>query len=166
MRAAVPALAAVFLFLALAGSAAGDRRQVIVIPVKLCAPAEVKSAVKGFVAAFNDGDRRRLDRAFAAEPDFRWFAISGSGPRLSDRARLLPYFAARHARNERLTITTMRVNGNTISSGSLKSYGNFEFRLTREAADLPRTAYVGEGSLNCYASRPDRLIVWVMGRDG
>jgi hypothetical protein len=168
--AALSTLAAITISLAVSGSAAGERRQVIVVQVKLCTPTEVKGAVRGFVRAFNEGSARLLDRAFASEPDFRWYATDGPGGRaeraVSDRARLLPYFAARHARNELLTITSMRVNGNTISSGNLKSYGNFELRLTRQAADLPRAAYAGKGSLHCYASRPDQLIVWAMGRDG
>jgi hypothetical protein len=170
MRAAFSTFAASVLFLALAGSAAGDGRQVIVIQVKLCTPAEVKGTVTRFVKAFNEGNPRHLDRAFASEPDFRWFATDAPGQRIlpaaADRARLLRYFAARHARRERLSVTSIRVNSNTISSGSLKSYSNFEFTLVRTASDLAPTDYQGKGALHCYAARPDQLIVWSMARDG
>jgi hypothetical protein len=59
------------------------------------------------------------------------------------------------------------VNGNTRATGrGWKTYGNFEFWLERAAVDLPATAYHGKGALHCYATRPDQLIVWAMGRDG
>ena len=170
MRAALSTLAAIVLLLGLAGSAAGGGRQVIVVQVKLCTPAEAKSSVTRFVKAFNEGNGRGLDRAFASEPDFRWYSTDAPGQRIlpaaAHRARLLRYFAARHARMERLTIRSIRVNANTISSGSLKSYGNFEVKLVRAASDLAPTNYQGKGALHCYASRPDQLIVWSMARDG
>jgi hypothetical protein len=167
MRVAVASLAAL-VALAGAGAAAGDASQVIVIQVKLCTPAEVRGAVHRFVAAFNAGDARRLDRVFAREPDFRWYATDAPGQRLlpgaAHRAGLLRYFARRHASGERLTLRSLRVNGNTIASGNLKSYGNFEYRLVRAANDLAPTGYQGKGALHCYLGRPDTLIVWSMAR--
>jgi hypothetical protein len=170
MRAALSTVAAFVILLVSAGSAAGDGQQVIVVHVKLCTPAEVKGAVNRFVNAFNASDHRRLDRAFASEPDFQWYSTDAPGrrvlPAAADRARLVRYFAARHARGERLSITSIRVNANTIATGSLKSYGNFEVTLVREARDLVPTDYLGKGALHCYASRTDQLIVWSMARGG
>ena len=168
MRAALVTLAAFVASLAGAGSAAADARQVIVVQVKLCTPGEVRSTVARFTSAFNAGNARRLDRVVAREPDFRWYATDAPGKRLlpaaADRSGLLSYFATRRARGERLTLKSLRVNGNTISSGTLKSYGNFQYTLVREADDLAPTDYAGKGALHCYASRPDVLIVWSMAR--
>ena len=168
MRAAVATLGATVVALAATASSAGEGRQVIVIGVKLCTPAEVRSTVGRFVAAHNAGDGRRLDRVFAPEPDFRWYSTDAPGKRLlpaaADRASLSRYFASRHARHERLRLTSLRVNGNTIAAGTLKSYGNFQFTLERKASDLPATDYQGKGALHCHRSTPDVLIVWAMGR--
>jgi hypothetical protein len=163
VRSTLVALTAM-LSLAAAGAASGSTAQVIVVPVKLCTPSEVKGAVKRFVVAFNDGDSRQLDRVFAQEPYFRWFWTDTQGQRVSDRAKLLPYFA----RAPRTRATDGRIGSCERKHDRerlwLKSYGNFEFELVREASDLARTAYRGKGALHCYASRPDALIVWVMGR--
>jgi hypothetical protein len=128
----------------------------------------VKATVARFVNAFNSGAARALDRVFAQEPDFRWYSTDAPGQRFlpvaADRAGLMRYFARRHVRAERLTLTSLLVGGNTIASGTLKSYGNFQYTLVREADDLAPTEYGGKGALHCYASRPDVLIVWSMGR--
>ena len=60
--------------------------------VKLCDPAEVESVVDRFVAAFNAGELRSLDRLFARKPYFRWYSTDAPGQRFlplaSDRASL------------------------------------------------------------------------------
>jgi hypothetical protein len=152
-----------------AGAAAGAERQVRIVRVKLCTQAEVQGTVGKFVAAFNAGDTHRLDGIFARSPYFRWYSTDAPGERLlplaADRASLLPYLARRHALGERLTLRSLRVNGNTIASGrGWKTYGNFAVVLVREASDLSPTEYQGKGALHCYATRPDELIVWSMGR--
>ena len=132
----------------------------------LCSTAEVEGAVRRFLAAFNRGDSRALAAVWAAEPDFQWYSTSAPGERLRararDRASLIPYFRARHARREHLELTAFRVNGNTPAA---KPYGNFEYRLVRSARDLRAMDYHGKGALHCYATRPDVLIVWSMAAD-
>jgi hypothetical protein len=164
---AVAPLAAI-VALATSAPAGSADRQVIVVGVKLCTPAEVRTTIGRFVTAFNAGDARGLGRVFAAEPDFRWYSTDAPGQRLlpaaADRDSLLRYFATRRERGERLTLTSVRVKGNTFATGRLKSYGNFELKLVRRANDLPPTAYQGKGALHCYLERPDQLIVWSMGR--
>jgi hypothetical protein len=98
---------------------------------------------------------------WAAKDLFVWFSVTTApGARTAqDSARrdtLLPYFATRHAANERLTMTSVKING--VSAGG---YQNFEFKLTRAADDLPGgpIAYVGKGASTCSTSQ---LIVWVM----
>jgi hypothetical protein len=137
-------------------------------PATLCTPAEVQSVVQRFVRAFNAGDSRRLDRLFAREPGFEWYSTDAPGERLRgaayDRATLLRYFARRHARDERLELRSFQVNGNTEAAG-IEPYGNFQYKLVRSARDLAPTHYLGKGAARCYASRPDVIFVWSMGRD-
>jgi hypothetical protein len=162
-------VAAVIAFTLGAGGVSSARAEQIDTPVKLCAPAEVQKAVSRFISAFNAGDIPRLDRLFARKPYFGWYATDAPGrrylPVAADRTSLVRYFARRHALGERLTLSSLRVNGNTVASGrGWKTYGNFQYTLVREATDLPPTDYQGKGSLHCYASRPDELIAWSMGR--
>lgn len=131
----------------------------------LCSTAEVERAVARFVDAFNRADRRTLVSVWAPEPDFQWYSTPGPGARLrgvaQDRPSLVPYFLRRQAKGERLVLTSLRVNGNTEGR---RPYGNFEYRLIRQADDLTPTEYQGKGSLHCYPARvgPDKLSVWSM----
>lgn len=168
MRPALATCVGLAVMLAGAGMSAGSEQQVVIVQVKLCAPAEVKRTVAGFIAAFNAGDARRLDGIFAKAPYFRWYSTDAPGERFlpiaADRRSLLPYFARRHALGERLELSSLRVNGNTLASGrAWKTYGNFQYTLVREASDLRATEYRGKGALHCYATRTDELIVWSMG---
>jgi hypothetical protein len=130
---------------------------------KLCTQAEVKQTVRRFVAAFNRGQARALEVVWARKPDFKWYATGPPGVRLQTaatyRPSLIPYFLSRHRRGERLQLLSLQVNGNAKAS---KPYGNFQYRLSRSADDLPATAYHGKGALHCYGGRPDELIVWAM----
>jgi hypothetical protein len=166
LRAGLATLVAVGIALTVSARVAGERQE----RVKLCDPAEVSSVVDRFVAAFNTGNTRRLDRLFSRKPYFRWYSTDAPGERFlpvaASRASLLSYFARRHGSGERLTLRSLRVNGNTIASGvGWKTYGNFEYALVREADDLPPTPYRGKGALHCYSSASDQLIVWSMGRE-
>lgn len=132
----------------------------------LCSPAEVERTVARFIDAFNRGDRRALSSVWSPEPDFEWYSTPAPGQRLrgvaQHRPSLVPYFLRRQAKGERLVLTSLQVNGNSVSG---RPYGNFQYRLTRRADDLLPTDYQGKGALHCYAPRvgPDKLIVWSMG---
>jgi hypothetical protein len=127
-----------------------------------CTARAVKRLVGSFVRAFNRGDERALDLLFAAEPEFQWYSTDGAGARIqgvaTNRETLLPYFAGRHRRGERLALTSFRFNGN--SSG----YGHFEYGLVRSADDLAPTSYYGKGAAICTVYE-DFIAVWSMGRE-
>ena len=135
----------------------------------LCSPTEVERAVTRFVDAFNRGDRRTLASVWSPEPDFQWYSTPAPGERFNGvaqhRPSLVPYFLDRHAKGERLELTAIQVNGNSVGP---RPYGNFQYRLIRHADDLAPTAYQGKGALHCYSARvgPDKLIVWSMGVAG
>jgi hypothetical protein len=128
----------------------------------VCTAAETRSAVSAFVRAFNRGDNPRLNRVWARRGDFQWYTTVQREPRIAhavfSRARLLPYFAARHRQRERLAVVRFRFNG---TSGG---YGHFEYRLECEALDLnaENRVYDGKGAVTC-ARRPAALAVWSMG---
>ncbi len=131
-------------------------------PTSGCSPARTRALISRFVNAFNVGDRRALNDAWASKIWFKWFSVTTDpGARTpEDAARrdtLLPYFAARHAAHERLTLTAVKLNGVTAHG-----YGNFEFHLLRSADDLPGgpVAYAGKGASTCSTGR---LFVWAMG---
>lgn len=115
-----------------------------------------------FIREFNAGDVRRLNHTIAARPEFHWYSVSGdAGQRLNEqafnRSSLMYYFAARHARHEHLTLTSYKFEGKQ------DSYGNFQYRLTRQADDLANgtpVSYLGKGALNC---RVARIAIWSMG---
>jgi hypothetical protein len=131
-----------------------------------CSAVEVETLIERFVTAFNDGDLTALDGTYAQEPEFEWYATGAPGERIlplaGDRASLVPYFQQRHELGERLKINSVRFNGNTV--GSSRTYGNFEYTLTRIANDLAPTTFAGKGAALCYRERSDLLFVWAMAR--
>jgi hypothetical protein len=132
-------------------------------PPKRCKPDEVETLVVRFIDAFNRGDLKGLGAVFAREPDFEWYSTDAPGERLRarayDRSSLVPYFAGRHARGERLVLRAFRFNGNSTTP-----YGTFEYSLIRRADDLEPTRYAGKGGSFCYRTRPDVIFVWSMSR--
>ena len=131
----------------------------------LCSAGEVDTLVERFTGAFNAGDVGQLDGIFAQEPEFEWYSTDAPGERFTplanDRPSLMPYFRDRHALSEQLTLRSFRFNGNTTGT---RTYGNFEYTLTRRADDLEPTPYRGKGASLCYPNRSDVIFVWSMGR--
>jgi hypothetical protein len=127
-----------------------------------CTASEARTAVRRFTAELNRGDLRALDRRFEPAGRFEWYSTAAPGQRFNaaakDRATLIPYFKARHARHERLTLRSFKFNG----TGQGRIDGNFEYTLTRRADDLRPTPYVGKGALFCHHGAADRIFVWSM----
>lgn len=127
-----------------------------------CTSAEVRQLVNRFVQAFNAGDQLTLQLLWAQSGHgFDWYSSDAPGQRIDpagrDRASLGAYFAERHAHRETLRLTSIHCNGNAVS------YGNFQYTLTRQADDLPPTAYIGKGAAVC-TTMPRRLGVWSMAK--
>src|SRR4051794_6720958 len=134
----------------------------------LCTPREVQTVVKRYVAEFNRGAFRTLDRqVFEQEPGFRWYSTGGPGRRIGpaseNRATLIPHLRRRWSRGDRLRLVSIRVNGNTPATHGDPPYGNFEFTLVRHPGEPSRP---GKGAMHCYRGRPDRIFVWSMGNAG
>jgi hypothetical protein len=128
-----------------------------------CTSWAPRSAMTAFVAAYNAGDRRRLDALFAARPRFRWYSSAAPGPRLRARATrrdtLLPYFRARHRHHDRLRLVWFRFTGNS------NGYGHFAFVLRRSAADFRHGAsfgLVGKGAAVCTGAALEQRVRFVV----
>jgi len=132
----------------------------------LCTATETRSTVTRFVAAWNEGRLNALDGLVAREPVFKWFSSGAPGDRGAaayDRSSLRRYFARRHAQRDHLRIRFFRFNGSDVREDG--SYGHFEYKLERSAADYrqgePFDA-VGKGAVNCSLART-AIAVWSMG---
>ena len=126
-----------------------------------CTAAEVRQLVDAFVAAYNRGDLRTLDRMFAGPGLFQWYSSGPPAPRFRadarNRATLMGYFAERHAAGERLHILDFRFNGNSAV------FGDFEYELTRDGTNFEPLHFLGKGSAVCN-QRPRLIAVWSMGQ--
>jgi hypothetical protein len=124
-----------------------------------CTAAEVRQLLDTFVAAYNRGDLRTLDRAFAGPGYFQWYSTGPPAARIRDSARnratLMRYFAERHAAGERLQVLDFRFNGNSAV------FGDFEYVLTRNASNFKPMHFTGKGSVVCN-QRPRLIAVWSM----
>jgi hypothetical protein len=124
-----------------------------------CTGAQVRSLVTQHIAAFNAGDRAKLDRLWERDR-FQWYSTQAPGERLNDEARrrstLMRYFADQHAHHERLSLRSFRFNSNS------NAYGHFEYRLWRSADELAAPqAVLGKGAATCGPA--GRIAVWSMG---
>lgn len=127
-----------------------------------CSSAAVRGIVGRFIEAFNGGKYGELERLWASAGEgFDWYSTDRPGQRIradaKDRATLIAYFRDRHAKGERLDLTSFQFNGINAA------YGNFQVLLLRRAADLPPTRYAAKGAVVC-DSRPLTLGVWSMAK--
>jgi hypothetical protein len=130
-------------------------------PGKRCTPIQTTALINRFVTAFNAGDRHALNNnIWGGKLYFKWYTVLAdpgfrSQPEAGRRDNLMDYFADRHAAGERLTLTSVKINGRNIGNRG------FEFRLERSANDLldGPVAYSGKGASSCMTGR---LIMWLM----
>jgi hypothetical protein len=123
-----------------------------------------RELVTRFVAAFNRGDVKSLDRLFARGEWWRWYAVGSTpGKRIQkaayNRTTLVKYFRARVHHRERLVLQSFQYNGRA------DGYAHFQYQLLRRADDMRKPVpriYVGKGALSCWAGR---LAVWSMGEE-
>ena len=106
-----------------------------------------------------------MDGLIAPEPVFKWFSSGTPGSRGAaafDRSSLRRYFALRHAQRDHIRIRLFRFNGSDARDDG--SYGHFEYKLERSAADYRGRASfhaVGKGAVNCSVF-PTAIAVWSM----
>ena len=130
-----------------------------------CPGTQARTAFAQFVKAFNAGDTPTLDQLFAARSDFKWYSSGAPGERFraaaANRRTLVPYFRARHAQGDHLTLLRFR----TTSAGTL---AHFSFVLRRSARDYKKGTpfrLIGKGAFSCALLRP-AFIVMSLGGPG
>jgi hypothetical protein len=125
-----------------------------------CAARAPRALVTDFLAAFNRGDLRRVDRLVAPGRTFRHYTVSGGpGQRVGTGARarstLIDYLAERRGHSEQLLLTWFAVARRGPATAT------FQFDVVRSADDLALpTLYRGSGAVICAGGR--RLVTWAM----
>ncbi len=125
-----------------------------------CATERVRGTVVRFVAAFDAGSARRLNRLIVPASEFRRYTVNGvpgrrTGHGARARSTLLRYFARRHKLSEELTLERF------VLSRRFSGNASFRFEVLRAADDLkPAQLYVGRGATTC--SGRDRIADWTM----
>jgi hypothetical protein len=147
---------AAFVLLAVAAGAIGARQPA---PAVRCPPATQVRLVRSFVAAFNAGNARAVDRLFAPEPAFQWLSAIGpdgrAGKRAEDRSTVGAYIRRRHRRHDHLTLVRF---GSTDDQGRL----DLTLLIKRQADDYrPLNLIPAKQDTTCAGRRPS-LIVWSM----
>jgi hypothetical protein len=152
----------VMVLLCIVGAAATPASQTAPSLATSCTAGQTRQLVNDFVAAFSDGDYARLDAMFAPSAEFVWFSSNNPGlridPQARDRGSLIPYFRARHASRDSLTLVGFDYNG----------AGNFGFKLRRQASDYAEGRVFGldgKGAARCSGSE-SRFIVMSLGGPG
>lgn len=125
-----------------------------------CRAAQARAVVTEFVEAFSRGDVDYLDRLWAAEPDFFWYADNEDATRrgalAEDRSTLPLYFHERSAFGDALRLRKLEVEW---EAGWHGAWG-IRF-VAHRTSDAPGAAgvHVGSGAVTC-----NRMIAWAMAR--
>lgn len=147
--------AALALLVAATGAVGGGQPAA---PVRCPAATQVR-LVRSFVAAFNAGNARAVDRLFAPEPAFQWLSALGpdgrAGKRAEDRSTIGAYIRRRHRRHDHLILVGF---GSTDDQGRI----NLSLLIRRRADDYrPPKLIPAKQDTTCAGRRPS-LIVWSM----
>jgi hypothetical protein len=128
-------------------------------PSRPCTRTETRAVVFAFARAWTQGDLAAVERIAAPEPHFRWVSAGPPGSRFNASASYRPslagYIGRRHARHDRLTITTFRFHGSDLRGQ--ERFGHFEFTATRDADDWPEGlghTRPGKGAIICNLDHP------------
>ena len=95
--------------------------------------------MNGYVEAFNRGRYAALQRLFAEEPGFAWYAVAPPHGRTTwrsqNRSTLIGYLRVRHSKREVLRVVRFSFASSQERDGAV--IANFNGQLTRKAVDLP-----------------------------
>jgi hypothetical protein len=110
--------------------------------------------ITAFLDAYNTGAPDITDRFIAPAAEFKWYGAPGhqypEDPASEDRETLPAYFAAQHAKGDRLELTDLKVGDSTRAV-------LFGYTLTHTVVGgTPREA-PGKGAISCASGK---IIVW------
>ena len=115
--------------------------------------------VAAFLDAYNAGAPDVTDRFVAPADQFQWYGAPGrqfpADPASTDRGTLPPYFAAQHAKGDRLDLKVFSYSG--ITNGETTGYANFGYTLIHTVAGGAPHDAPGKGAIAC---RTGKIGVW------
>ena len=133
-------------------------------PTAVCsqyAPDPTRRVITAFLDAYNAGAPDVTDRFIAPAGQFQWYGAPGrqfpDDPVSTDRATLPAYFAAQHAKGDRLELKSFSSSGTThqIDGG----VSNFGYTLVHTTAGGSAHDAPGKGALACASGK---IAVWLI----
>ena len=125
------------------------------------APDPTRRVITAFLDAYNAGAPDVTDRFIAPAGQFQWYGAPGrqfpDDPVSTDRATLPAYFAAQHAKGDRLELKSFSSSGTTHQiDGGVSNFGYTLIHTT--AGGAPHDA-PGKGALACASGK---IAVWLI----
>ena len=114
-----------------------------------------------FLDAYNAGAPDITDRFIAPTDQFQWYGAPGrqvpDDPAASDRGTLPAYFAAQHAKGDRLELKTFSYNGIGYNASIPGGDANFGYILIHSVSSGARHDAPGKGVIACTSGK---IAVW------
>ena len=121
-----------------------------------------KQIVADFLAAYDAGASNLTDKFIAPAGEFQWYGAPGrpypSDPASTDRSTLPGYFAAQHAKGDRLGLKSFSYSGVTYSAIRTGAQ-NFGYTLVHSVADGSSHDAPGKGAVSC---KSGKIAVWLI----
>jgi hypothetical protein len=114
-----------------------------------------------FLDAYNIGAPDITDRFIAPTDQFQWYSAPGrqvpDDPAASDRGTLPAYFAAQHAKSDRLELKTFSYNGISYNASIPGGGANFGYTLIHSVGGGTPHDAPGKGVVACTSGK---IAVW------
>lgn len=145
-----------------ATATASPSASVAAAPTAACntfTPETTRLVVVAFLDAYNAGAHDVTDRFIAPGDQFQWYGAPGrqypDDPASTDRGTLPAYFAAQHAKGDRLDLKTFSYTA--ITKWGTTDYANFAYTLIHTVGGGAPHDAPGKGALAC---RTGKIAVW------
>lgn len=120
-----------------------------------------RQVITAFLSAYNAGTPDITDRFIAPPEEFQWYGapdrVFPDNPASMDRETLPTYFAAEHARGERLELRDFSFNGPKYLPDIHDLILNFSYTLTHTIRAANPNPAPGKGALGC---RSGKIVLW------
>ncbi len=136
------------------------------LPTPACnryTPDSTRQIVAAFLVAYNAGAPDITDEFIAPVGEFQWYGAPGrefpDDPASTERSTLPNYFAAQHAKGDRLELKSFSYSGVTYSADIHAGAENFGYTLTHSVANGPTHDAPGKGAISCQSGK---IAVWLI----
>jgi hypothetical protein len=144
----------------------GVSRSSAVPTPKPCDPysaERTRQVITAFLSAYNAGTPDITDRFIAPAGEFQWYGapdrVFPDNPASIDRTTLPTYFAAEHARGERLELRDFSINGPKYNPDIHDWILNFGYTLTHTVSGANPNPAPGKGALGCTSGK---FVLWLI----